>query len=145
MCADFLFSTTYPFLETPLRKMLDQGESDFNLTLRPTFKWIIFISNFNSILQNINEIYVFLQIFFLESNFMKNLKTWIRSIYFHDSLYTIFLLDPTLQVNNYEIVVNFFHISHNLTWYSAIVHFTRIYVTQCVQLMNWQNHSCKLV
>ena len=33
-----------------------------------------------------------------------------------------------LQVNDYEIVVNFFHISHNLTWYSAIVHkFTRIY------------------
>jgi hypothetical protein len=33
-----------------------------------------------------------------------------------------------IQVNNYEIVINFFHISHNLTWYSAIVHkFTRIY------------------
>ena len=33
-----------------------------------------------------------------------------------------------IQVNNYEIVVNFFHISHNLTWYSAIVHkFTTIY------------------
>ena len=33
-----------------------------------------------------------------------------------------------VQVNNYEIVVNFFHIGHNLTWYSAIVHkFTRIY------------------
>ena len=33
-----------------------------------------------------------------------------------------------IQVNNYEIVVNIFHISHNLTWYSAIVHkFTRIY------------------
>ena len=33
-----------------------------------------------------------------------------------------------LQVDNYEIVINFFHISHNLTRYSAIVHrFTRIY------------------
>ena len=33
-----------------------------------------------------------------------------------------------LQINNYEIVVNFFHISHNFTWYSEIVHkFTRIY------------------
>ena len=33
-----------------------------------------------------------------------------------------------VQVNNYEIVVKIFHISHNLTWYSAIVHkFTRIY------------------
>ena len=33
-----------------------------------------------------------------------------------------------LQVNNHEIIINFFHISHNLTWYSAIVHkFTRIY------------------
>ena len=35
----------------------------------------------------------------------------------------------SIQVNNYEIVVNFFHISHNLTRYSAIVHkFTRIYL-----------------
>ena len=33
-----------------------------------------------------------------------------------------------LQVNNCEFVVNFFHISHNLTWYSAIAHeFIRIY------------------
>jgi hypothetical protein len=33
-----------------------------------------------------------------------------------------------LQVNDYEIVVNFFHISHNLTQYSVIVHkFGRIY------------------
>ena len=28
----------------------------------------------------------------------------------------------SIQVNDYEIVVKFFHISHNLTWYSAIVH-----------------------
>ena len=35
---------------------------------------------------------------------------------------------PSIQGNNYEIFVNLFHISHNLTWYSAIVHrFTRIY------------------
>ena len=33
-----------------------------------------------------------------------------------------------IQVNNYEMVVIFFHISHNLTWYSTIAHkFTRIY------------------
>ena len=33
-----------------------------------------------------------------------------------------------LQVINYEIVLKYFHISHNLTWYSGIVHeFTRIY------------------
>ena len=33
-----------------------------------------------------------------------------------------------IQVNDYKIVVNFFHVSHNLTWYSGIVHkFTRIY------------------
>ena len=39
-----------------------------------------------------------------------------------------FLRAPILQVNNYEIIVKFFHIGHNLTWYSAIVHkFTRIY------------------
>ena len=32
-----------------------------------------------------------------------------------------------VQVNNYEIVVKIFHISHNLTWYSEIVQrFTRI-------------------
>ena len=32
-----------------------------------------------------------------------------------------------LQGNNYEIVVKIFHISHNLTWYSEIVHiFIRI-------------------
>ena len=32
-----------------------------------------------------------------------------------------------VQVNNYEVVINFFHISHNLTRYSAIVNkFTRI-------------------
>ena len=49
-----------------------------------------------------------------------------------------------IKVNNYEIVMNFFYIRHNLTWYSAIVHkFTRI--TQFVQLMNWQNNSCKFV
>ena len=48
-----------------------------------------------------------------------------------------------VQVNNYEIVLNFFHISHNLTLYSAIVQkFTRIY--PFVQLMNWQNNSCKM-
>ena len=35
---------------------------------------------------------------------------------------------PFVQVKNCEIVVKFFHISHNLTWYSAIAQkFTRIY------------------
>ena len=34
-----------------------------------------------------------------------------------------------IQVDYYEIVKLFFHIRHNLTWYSAIVHkFTRIYL-----------------
>ena len=33
-----------------------------------------------------------------------------------------------LQVNNYEIVLKFFHISHNLKWNSAIIHkYIRIY------------------
>ena len=32
-----------------------------------------------------------------------------------------------LQVNNYEIIINFFHISHILTWYSIVREFTRIY------------------
>ena len=44
-----------------------------------------------------------------------------KKAYWHSDLHKV-------QVNNYEIVINFFHISHNLTWYSAIVHkFTRIY------------------
>ena len=35
----------------------------------------------------------------------------------------------SIQVNNYDIVVIFFHISHNLTWYSEFVNkFTRIYL-----------------
>ena len=39
-----------------------------------------------------------------------------------------FLSTMIIQVNYYEIVLNVFHISHNLTWHSAIVHkFTRIY------------------
>ena len=38
-----------------------------------------------------------------------------------------FLVVP-VQVNGYEIVENFFHISHILTWYSAIVHkFTSLF------------------
>ena len=42
---------------------------------------------------------------------------------------TFFLpVTEIIQVNNYEIIIKNFHISHNLTWYSAIVHkFTRIY------------------
>ena len=32
------------------------------------------------------------------------------------------LLNSLIQVNNYEIVVKFFQISHKLTWYSAIFH-----------------------
>ena len=39
-----------------------------------------------------------------------------------------FLYGKCVQVNNFEIVVNFFDTSRNLTRYSAIVHkFTRIY------------------
>ena len=38
------------------------------------------------------------------------------------------ILLRNMQANDYEIVVNCFHISHDLTWYSAIAHkFTRIY------------------
>ena len=38
-----------------------------------------------------------------------------------------------IQVNNYEFVVNFFHVSHNLTCYWAIVHkFNRIYQKKIV-------------
>ena len=41
----------------------------------------------------------------------------------------IFDIFTLLQVHNYEIIVKFFDISHNLTWYSAIVHkFTKIYL-----------------
>ena len=42
--------------------------------------------------------------------------------------YILSIRKCVLQVSNYEIIVNFFLISHNLTWYSAIVHkFIRIY------------------
>ena len=41
-----------------------------------------------------------------------------------------------VQVNNYEIVVNFFHISHNLTWYSVKLSIDLPEFTQFVQLMN---------
>ena len=38
------------------------------------------------------------------------------------------LIVMVLQVNNYEIVINFLHISHSITWCIEIVHrFTRIY------------------
>ena len=53
--------------------------------------------------------------------------------------------DILVQVNNYNaIVVNVFHISHNLTWYSAIDHkFTRIY--QVWSTYELTNNSCKFV
>ena len=67
------------------------------------------------------------------SNFYENSKSslwhkrlWPWEIFLKFSLrkYNV----NKVQVNNYEIVVKFFHISHKLTWYSAIVHeFTRIY------------------
>jgi hypothetical protein len=50
-----------------------------------------------------------------------------------------------IQVNNYEIIVNFFHISHNLTWYSAQLSIHLPEFTQSVWLMNFQNNSCKFV
>ena len=68
-----------------------------------------------------------------QSNPYKNYVCWkgkilvflICSTYIYVNFYTKV---NQIQVNNHEIVVNFFHISHNLTWYSAIVHkFTRIY------------------
>ena len=49
-----------------------------------------------------------------------------------------------IQVNNYEIVVIFFHISHNLTGYSAIVHlFTKNYPVCWTYVL--RNNSCKFV
>ena len=47
----------------------------------------------------------------------------------HCNIQKPFICTSIVQVNNYEIVVKFFHISHNLTWCSAIVHteFTRIH------------------
>ena len=38
------------------------------------------------------------------------------------------LEEHPVQVNNYEIVAKIFHVSHSLSWYSAIFHkFTRVY------------------
>ena len=55
----------------------------------------------------------------------------VRIIYFEQLskyLSSHLIISTYLQVNDYEIVVKFFHISQNLTWYSAIVpKFTRIY------------------
>ena len=63
---------------------------------------------------------------------------------------TIVKITSQVQVDNYEIVINFFHIIHNLTWCSAIEHkFTWIYsllnlwtdktihVNLCKKLHNW--------
>ena len=48
-----------------------------------------------------------------------------------------------VQLNNFEIVVNFFHISHNLTWYSAIVHkFTRLYLPSLFNL--WTDKTLRI-
>ena len=87
----------------------------------------------------------FIQGFYMISVNFFYASTYTESYCLCFHLYTINLeiFDTYVQVNNYEIFVNFFHISHNLTWYSAIVHkITRIYP---VQLMNWLNNLCKFV
>ena len=72
----------------------------------------------------------------LIQNLFEPTKNQILSLRWQKNEFVIFQSEMILtlglrwfvQVNNYEIVVNFFHISHNLAWYSAIVHkFTRIY------------------
>ena len=61
-----------------------------------------------------------------------NLQTWdllltTISTNYKIALQSYFVIGCTdwqmvqLQVNNFEIVVNFFHISYNMTWYSEIV------------------------
>ena len=58
-------------------------------------------------------------------------------ICFQDCL--TFTNKAVLQVDNYEILLNFFHISHNLTWYSVIVHkFTRIYLVCSIYVLTKQ-------
>ena len=50
-----------------------------------------------------------------------------------------------LQVDNYEILVNFFHISH-ITWHDIQqLSINLPEFTQFVQLMNWKNNSYKFV
>ena len=69
----------------------------------------------------------------------KNVRSIFFSLYrYHQNIFgqihmlksdTLYWLKFTLllQVNNYEIVIKFFHISHDLTWYSEIAQrFTRI-------------------
>ena len=61
------------------------------------------------------------------------IQIFINAYYLPDKIGQNFLKsqkysNSNVQVNNYEIVVKKFHISHNLTWYLAIFHkFTRIY------------------
>ena len=56
----------------------------------------------------------------------KKSKQWGQKSFEFESILS--LQKCMVQVNNYEIAVNFFYISHNVTWYSVIVHkFTRIY------------------
>ena len=61
-----------------------------------------------------------------------NLKPGLRMIYPFYSCHGSMIYNTckkNIQVDYYEIVKLFFHIRHNLTWYSAIVHkFTRIYL-----------------
>ena len=87
------------------------------------------------------------KILFFQERVIKNrVNAWLEKLIRNwwgqfDTKIKFFFPCVSIQVNNYEIVINFFHISHNLTWYSAIVH----KFTWFVQLMNWQNNSSKFV
>ena len=141
MCADFLFPTTKPCLETPLRKMLDpcrvnqisiwpydqrlNGSYLFQISIvvlqnnyvdrilpffdPPPPAWTVFIpwawaktdifwppppstcQHNYWMPPNINEINLFLQIFLLNRTLWGIWKSKsIKSVYFHDLLYTVF-------------------------------------------------------
>ena len=48
-----------------------------------------------------------------------------------------------LQVNDYEIIIKFFHISHDVTWYSAIVHKFTIIHPVCSTYKTIHVNLCK--
>jgi hypothetical protein len=73
--------------------------------------------------------YIFLQNIFCKmlSGERRILNSWNAGLKLEERPDSVFKSANIVQINNYEIVVKLFHISHILTWYSEIVHkFTRI-------------------
>ena len=103
------------------------------ISQRPgTINWerIVFLPSKN--LYRKCECYAVLR-FTIKSNLVAAASKFLNSCYIYAGYY------------NYEIVVNFFHISH-ITWHDIQqLSINLPEFTQFVQLVNWQNNSCKFV